>query len=365
MSVLEMRRVSRTYGLGAAEVHALSDIDLSVDAGTMVAVMGPSGSGKSTLLTIAGSLEEQSTGEVRVCGQELSTLSRNAKARLRRRSIGYVFQDFNLLAGLTALSSGKMSAAELALTAGRLALFLVAVVALGMLLVPRFVRSTLKLERPETTVVVCVGICFAVALLAQRFGYSVALGAFLAGSLVAESGQGERIEHLLQPSRVDLRDLRQQLADLDQLVEPGPPALRVAAQQVAVGGELQRGREELARDRRPDRQQLVRQKPAGQPAAHTEAEGCTEPAAAIERRLRHDAADRQVLCGRDDELVLRTRDDYYKMQGWLSQRVRVPAAACSAHTRAGLVAIGTKLAFCPNRGSGAMRPLAASFMQSP
>ena len=102
MSVLEMRRVSRTYGQGAAEVHALRDIDLSVDAGTMVAVMGPSGSGKSTLLTIAGSLEEQSTGEVRVCGQELSTLSRNAKARLRRRSIGYVFQDFNLLPGLTA-----------------------------------------------------------------------------------------------------------------------------------------------------------------------------------------------------------------------------------------------------------------------
>jgi len=102
MSVLEMRRVSRTYGLGAAEVHALLDIDLSVDAGTMVAVMGPSGSGKSTLLTIAGSLEEQSTGEVRVCGQELSALSRNARARLRRRSIGYVFQDFNLLPGLTA-----------------------------------------------------------------------------------------------------------------------------------------------------------------------------------------------------------------------------------------------------------------------
>src|SRR5204863_198349 len=81
---------------------ALRDIDLSVDAGTMVAVMGPSGSGKSTLLTIAGSLEDLSTGEVRVCGQELSALSRNAKARLRRRSIGYVFQDFNLLPGLTA-----------------------------------------------------------------------------------------------------------------------------------------------------------------------------------------------------------------------------------------------------------------------
>jgi len=68
----------------------------------MVAVMGPSGSGKSTLLTIAGSLEDPSSGEVRVCGEELTRLSRNGKARLRRRSIGYVFQDFNLLPGLTA-----------------------------------------------------------------------------------------------------------------------------------------------------------------------------------------------------------------------------------------------------------------------
>jgi putative ABC transport system ATP-binding protein len=102
MSVLEMRRVSRAYGQGAGEVHALQDVDLTVGAGVMVAVMGPSGSGKSTLLTIAGSLEEPSSGEVWVCGEELSKLSRNAKARLRRRSIGYVFQDFNLLPGLTA-----------------------------------------------------------------------------------------------------------------------------------------------------------------------------------------------------------------------------------------------------------------------
>jgi putative ABC transport system ATP-binding protein len=102
MSVLEMRRVSRVYGQGAAEVHALQDVDLRVDAGSMVAVMGPSGSGKSTLLTIAGSLEEPSSGEVLVCGEELGRLSGNARARLRRRSIGYVFQDFNLLPGLTA-----------------------------------------------------------------------------------------------------------------------------------------------------------------------------------------------------------------------------------------------------------------------
>jgi putative ABC transport system ATP-binding protein len=102
MSLLEMRHVTRVYGEGAAEVRALQDIDLDVDAGMMVAVMGPSGSGKSTLLTIAGSLEEPTSGEVRVCGEELTTLSRNARARLRRRTIGYVFQDFNLLPGLTA-----------------------------------------------------------------------------------------------------------------------------------------------------------------------------------------------------------------------------------------------------------------------
>jgi putative ABC transport system ATP-binding protein len=102
MSVLEMRQVSRTYGQGFAEVHALDHISLSVDAGAMVAVMGPSGSGKSTLLTIAGSLEDPTSGEVVVAGQELARMSRNGKARLRRRSIGFVFQDFNLLPGLTA-----------------------------------------------------------------------------------------------------------------------------------------------------------------------------------------------------------------------------------------------------------------------
>jgi putative ABC transport system ATP-binding protein len=102
MSVLEMQGVSRVYGHGATEVHALAGVDLRVEPGAMVAVMGPSGSGKSTLLTIAGSLEEPSGGEVRVCGQELTRLSRNARARLRRRSIGFVFQDFNLLPGLTA-----------------------------------------------------------------------------------------------------------------------------------------------------------------------------------------------------------------------------------------------------------------------
>jgi putative ABC transport system ATP-binding protein len=104
-AVLELRGVSKVYGNGPAEVHALRQADLSVQTGSMVAVMGPSGSGKSTLLTIAGSLEDPTSGEVLVEGVTLSGMARGAKARLRRRSIGYVFQDFNLLPGLTAVEN--------------------------------------------------------------------------------------------------------------------------------------------------------------------------------------------------------------------------------------------------------------------
>jgi putative ABC transport system ATP-binding protein len=105
MTALEMLEVSKMYGEGPTEVHALRQVNLFVEPGELVAVMGPSGSGKSTLLTIAGSLEEPTTGDVVVGGEHLSRMSRNAKARLRRQSIGYVFQDFNLLAGLTAVEN--------------------------------------------------------------------------------------------------------------------------------------------------------------------------------------------------------------------------------------------------------------------
>jgi putative ABC transport system ATP-binding protein len=100
--VLELRGVSKTYLDGSDEVPALREVDLTVEPGRMVAVMGPSGSGKSTLLSIAGALERPTAGEVLVYGQPLSAMSRDDRARLRRRAIGYVFQDFNLLPGLTA-----------------------------------------------------------------------------------------------------------------------------------------------------------------------------------------------------------------------------------------------------------------------
>jgi putative ABC transport system ATP-binding protein len=103
--VLELHQVFKVYGSGPSEVHALSAVDLAVEPGELVAVMGPSGSGKSTLLTIAGSLEEATSGDVLVGGVELQSASRSDRARMRRRSIGYVFQDFNLLPGLTALEN--------------------------------------------------------------------------------------------------------------------------------------------------------------------------------------------------------------------------------------------------------------------
>jgi putative ABC transport system ATP-binding protein len=105
VSFLELRRVSKSYGAGSTEVHAIQDVDLAVERGSLIAVMGPSGSGKSTLLTIAGSLEEPTSGEVFIDGASIQAMSRNDKARLRRRTIGYVFQDFNLLAGLTAVEN--------------------------------------------------------------------------------------------------------------------------------------------------------------------------------------------------------------------------------------------------------------------
>ncbi|MFE9930208.1 ABC transporter ATP-binding protein [Streptomyces sp. NPDC005533] len=100
--VLQLDRLVRTHGSGATEVHALRGISLSVFPGELVAVMGPSGSGKSTLLTLAGGLDTPSSGRVVVEGTDITTASRKQLATLRRRSIGYVFQDYNLIPALTA-----------------------------------------------------------------------------------------------------------------------------------------------------------------------------------------------------------------------------------------------------------------------
>ena len=107
-ALVELRAVSKVYGEGAAQVQALEGINLDVAAGELVAVMGPSGSGKSSLLTIAGGLEDPTNGSVAIDGVDLVAQSAKGRARLRRRTIGFVFQDFNLLAGLTAAENVSM-----------------------------------------------------------------------------------------------------------------------------------------------------------------------------------------------------------------------------------------------------------------
>ncbi|MGW4649290.1 ABC transporter ATP-binding protein [Kitasatospora sp. NPDC004289] len=101
-AVLRLEGVGRVHGKGAAEVQALHPIDLEVRAGEFLAVMGPSGSGKSTLLALAGGLDRPSTGRVLVEGTPLEGLSRAGLADVRRRSVGYVFQSYNLIPSLTA-----------------------------------------------------------------------------------------------------------------------------------------------------------------------------------------------------------------------------------------------------------------------
>ncbi len=106
--ILKMRRVGKTHGKGAQRVDAIIDIDLDVAPGEFVAITGRSGSGKTTLLNIAGALDEPTTGNVWVEGRDLGDLSRKELAQLRRISVGYVFQQFNLLPALTAAENVAM-----------------------------------------------------------------------------------------------------------------------------------------------------------------------------------------------------------------------------------------------------------------
>jgi CPA2 family monovalent cation:H+ antiporter-2 len=128
------------------------------------------------------------------------------RGRLRELVVGVLLIEdliaIVFMAVLTAVATGAgLSAGGIALTVGRLASFLVGLLVVGMLVVPRFMRYVMRFSRTETTLVASIGICFATAYLAQWFGYSVALGAFIAGSLVAESGKGEEVEHIVRPVR--------------------------------------------------------------------------------------------------------------------------------------------------------------------
>ncbi len=100
--IIELKNVHRTYGQGAGAVQAVRGITVAIDAGTMTAIVGPSGSGKSTLLNLLGALDQPTSGQVIVAGHDLGKLDDDARTRLRRDKIGFVFQFFNLLPTLTA-----------------------------------------------------------------------------------------------------------------------------------------------------------------------------------------------------------------------------------------------------------------------
>ncbi|MBW3590056.1 MAG: ABC transporter ATP-binding protein [Actinobacteria bacterium] len=100
--VLELKGASRVHGRGRLRVEALIDANVRVEPGALVAVMGPSGSGKTTLLALAGGLDRPTSGAVLIDGRSLAELDASGLARLRRQRVGYVFQQYNLIEGLTA-----------------------------------------------------------------------------------------------------------------------------------------------------------------------------------------------------------------------------------------------------------------------
>lgn len=108
MALIELRDVCRTYDLGEVCVHALRPTSLNIERGEYVALLGPSGSGKSTLMNTLGCLDRPTSGSYQLDGREIATMSRNERARIRNRHIGFVFQNFNLLARTSAAENVEL-----------------------------------------------------------------------------------------------------------------------------------------------------------------------------------------------------------------------------------------------------------------
>lgn len=106
--LIRLRRVSKVYGAGQAALMALKNLDIDIVAGEFTAIMGPSGSGKSTAMNIIGCLDTPTSGQYLLSGTHVETLSRDERARLRRRFFGFVFQGFNLLARTSALENVEL-----------------------------------------------------------------------------------------------------------------------------------------------------------------------------------------------------------------------------------------------------------------
>src|SRR5262245_20718710 len=108
MPLIELRDVYKVYQLGETEVRALNGVSLDIEKGEYAALLGPSGSGKSTLMNTLGCLDRPTNGSYKLDGEEVVTMSRDQRAKLRNRQIGFVFQNFNLLARTSALENVEM-----------------------------------------------------------------------------------------------------------------------------------------------------------------------------------------------------------------------------------------------------------------
>lgn len=108
MDLIELRDVSKVYVMGEVEVHALRSVSLNIDRGESVALIGPSGSGKSTLMNTLGCLDRPTNGSYRLAGEEVVTMTRDQRARIRNQQIGFVFQNFNLLARTSAMENVEL-----------------------------------------------------------------------------------------------------------------------------------------------------------------------------------------------------------------------------------------------------------------
>jgi ABC-type lipoprotein export system ATPase subunit len=108
MNIIELNNVHKTYHLGEVEVHALRGVTLNIEKGEFVALVGPSGSGKSTLMNTLGCLDRPTIGSYKLAGQEIASLSSDDRARVRNQRIGFVFQNFNLLARTSALENVEL-----------------------------------------------------------------------------------------------------------------------------------------------------------------------------------------------------------------------------------------------------------------